>query len=91
MTLATAVQRKNSRNAAPRERRSARPHWIGGAGGKGLELHGVALPIEFKRAFTLAVANKTNDLPPDIRCGVTLTWRGMRDRSADVAMTESGL
>ncbi|HEY5956112.1 MAG TPA: hypothetical protein VIV60_06155 [Polyangiaceae bacterium] len=48
--------------------------------GKGLEVHGAALPLTASRIFTIAVAQKPGQpYSMDVRCGVTTVWRPTRD------------
>jgi hypothetical protein len=43
--------------------------------GKGVEVHGASLPLELKQALTIGIVKKgADDVPLDIRCGVTTVW-----------------
>ncbi|HEY5957363.1 MAG TPA: hypothetical protein VIV60_12445 [Polyangiaceae bacterium] len=58
--------------------------------GKGAELHGAALPLEPKRAFYVGIAQKGDDVTPDVRCGVSTVWYGNNDQGAEKARYELG-
>jgi len=53
--------------------------------GKGAEVHGANLPLDTKRRLTVAAAQKSEDVPPDVRCGVTTVWHSVRE--PDLAKT----
>jgi hypothetical protein len=46
--------------------------------GKGVQAHGASLPLEPKHSFTVATAQKGDDVPLDIRCGVTTVWHAVQ-------------
>ena len=43
--------------------------------GKGAEVHGAALPLVPGRILTAGVSYTSEDVTPDVRCGITVVWR----------------
>lgn len=43
--------------------------------GKGAEVHGAALPLVPGRILTAGVSYTSEDVNPDVRCGITVVWR----------------
>jgi hypothetical protein len=43
--------------------------------GKGAEVHGAALPLVPGRILTAGVSYVSEDVTPDVRCGITVVWR----------------
>ncbi len=43
--------------------------------GKGAEVHGAALPLVPGRILTAGVSYASQDVTPDVRCGITVVWR----------------
>lgn len=47
--------------------------------GKGADIHGAALPITTRQSLTIAIAQKSDDALPDIRCGVSAVWHEVHE------------
>ena len=43
--------------------------------GKGAEVHGAALPLLPGRILTAGVSYESENVTPDVRCGITVVWR----------------
>lgn len=43
--------------------------------GKGAEVHGAALPLVPGRILTAGVSYESENVTPDVRCGITVVWR----------------
>jgi len=48
--------------------------------GKGAEVHGAALPLVPGRLLTAGVSFDTDEVAPDIRCGITVIWRDVEPK-----------
>lgn len=59
------------------------PDWVVYASaGRGADVHGAALPLRPMHTLTVGVAYKSEDPPPDLRCGITVVWRPWIDDSS---------
>jgi len=59
--------------------------------GKGAEVHGAALPLVPGRILTAGVSYDSEDVPPDVRCGITVVWRDAEPDKLPAALRQTQL